>query len=731
MSGVLNAGPPDVTQQQDPFVDASADEPKSDVVRERPEPDPARKAAVTQWIDRVKAAEKFYEQDFKQMQADMAFAYGVQWEGQNARGVEKRYIANITLRHISQRTNALYARNPRVIARRKERLDFTLWDGTIESLQAAMQGASAGDPNAMLLLAEVQQVKQQQALMERFGKTLELLFKHELAEQNHPFVRMMKEMVRRAVTTGVGYVKVGFQRLTRTDPEIERQIADVKAQLDEIQAIAADLADKKIEPDSARADLLQTTLKSLAEKAEIIVREGLVFDYPDSNALIPSTDCKKLNGFVGASWVAERYFLHAEDIQKVYGVDVRGAAKTYTMEMPLGVEGEMPVFRQSDVDADSKLEPYFCVYEVYSPRHGVVFPICDGWPDYLREPSPPVTNIERFYPWFVCILNEFYWPGRIFPKSDVALIRDMQLDHNRARQGLREHRVANRPKMAVAAGKLEDADKDKLRDHPANALIELRGLQQGEKVSDVLQKIEMPGVDPNLYDVSPSEHDVLRVTGNQEANLGGTSDSTATETSIAESSRLQSVDAQMAEMDLMLSEMAGVGGQILLKNVTEDTVKRVVGTGAVWPVFSLAELAEQVYLEVEAGSAGRPNQAAEIQKMTQVFPLLLQIPGVQPEWLAKQLLTRMDENVKLEDAYLAGMPSIQALNEMSKAPASAPIPSDDPEEQGEQGHANAPKNGGVPKPNGPGPRTPTAPGPEQAMTTMPGQPMNGAPAPMA
>jgi hypothetical protein len=85
------------------------------------------------------------------------------------------------------------------------------------------------------------------------------------------------------------------------------------------------------------------------------------------------------------------------------------------------------------------------------------------------------------------VLNEGYDDRLPYPQSDIDLLRDMQLELNRARQGLREHRRANRPKTAVAAGVLEEPDKDKLRNHPANALLELNALAPGQKIDDVLQ----------------------------------------------------------------------------------------------------------------------------------------------------------------------------------------------------------------------------------------------------
>ncbi len=180
--------------------------------------------------------------------------------------------------------------------------------------------------------------------------------------------------------------------------------------------------------------------------------------------------------------------------------------------------------------------PPACVWEIYNRKDGTVYVLCDGYPDFLQEPGPPEADTTRFWPWFAVVLNEGYDEKSLYPQSDIDLIRDMQLELNRSRQGLREHRRANRPKTAVAAGLLEESDLDKLRTHPANALLELNALAPGQKIDDVLQVIKMPPIDTAVYDTGPVFEDILRVLGSDQADQGTTSDATATEVSASRSS---------------------------------------------------------------------------------------------------------------------------------------------------------------------------------------------------
>lgn len=435
----------------------------------------------------------------------------------------------------------------------------------------------------------------------------------------------------------------------------------------------------------------------------MIVREGLALSYPDSTAIIPDKGCKQLRGFVGCNWVAQEYYMTRAEIEEVYGRDVKAGGTAY-------VSHQGGVFRpadeaQSGSEERDGEETFFCVWEVYDRKTGLVYVLCDGYADYLQEPAEPDVWLERFWPWFPVVFNEVYDDERVFPPSDVELIRDMQLELNRARQGLREHRRASRPKTYTRQGVLEEDDKARVQTAEAHAVIELTALQPGEKIEDVLQPHSGPQIDPRLYDPAPAYEDVLRVVGQQEANLGGTSGATATESSIAEGSRMSAVSSTIDDLDEFLTEFARAAGQVLLRETQPETVQKIVGPGAVWPDLSREDIAKEIYLDVEAASTGRPNQAQEIQNAQQVFPLLMQLPGLSPEWLGRELLRRLDDRLDITDAFAAGMPSIQMMNR-AQGMIGGP-PGNNPDDQGERGADNAPST--EPPQINAAPRPPEAP----------------------
>jgi hypothetical protein len=153
------------------------------------------------------------------------------------------------------------------------------------------------------------------------------------------------------------------------------------------------------------------------------------------------------------------------------------------------------------------------------------------------------------------------------------------------------------------------------------------------------------------------------------------------------------------DLNDLLTSLARNGGQILLREMSLPSVQKIVGIGAVWPELSREEIANEVLLEIEAGSMGRPNAAQEVAAAQRLYPLLIQLPGLNPEFLAKELLRRLDDRLDLTQAFMTSMPSIVAMNSMAQgaAPgAGAPAGAG----QGPQGAANAEKPE-EPSPGGP------------------------------
>lgn len=638
----------------------------------------ARQALVTSWTDELNAAKSHWSKQFDKMRSEMKFARGSQWDGNT-----DRYTANLTLRHINQRVAAIYAKNPTAVAQRKKRLDFTIWDGSTKTLndammqiQTSMQTGDMPPPEAMALMQDVEQGKQRRAMYDRIGKTLEIVFKYALDEPMPRFKAQAKQLIRRVVTTGVGYIKLGYQRAMQQSPEVESQIRDHASKIARIEMLAQDAADGKLLEHQAEMEELKIGLAELQALPELIIREGLVFDFPKATQIIVDPSCTQLQGFVGANWIAHELVMTTDEVKSIYKVDVSSNFTAYSKAGKKGKKGK---------------DKHCLVWEIYDLKQQTVYTVCNGYKEFLKQGEPDVKN-ENFHPFFVLTFNDVEDEDNIYPPSDVELIRPMQVEHNRAREGVREHRISNRPAWISAKGTFEEADKEKLASHDVNELLEL-SVERGVDMRTVLQQKPNNPIDPAVYDTSYLFEDIQRTLGSQEADFGGTSGATATEASISENTRVSSVQSNIDDLDEFLSNMARAAGQILLLEMDEETVKKIAGDGAVWPKLSSAEVAEEIFLEIKAGSSGRPNRALKLANLERIAPFILQSPSLNPEWWLKKLLTNLDDDIDLDEAIIAGLPSITAMN--ANAQPSTGDPATDPNQQGSQGGNNAQKAGGT------------------------------------
>jgi hypothetical protein len=681
---ILNQPPPGIKREPDPAAMA------------------ARKAFVKEWENKIVKAKKHWERHMKNMKEDTDFYMGKQWPYHGER--DDRYVANIVQRHVQTRVASLYAKNPKAVAKRRNKLDFQIWNEEQSQLQEAQaineltmaQTGGLQNPEAQALMQDVQQGFMMRAKMDKVARTLEVVF-HYLLEHNN-FKTQMKQLVRRTCVTGVGFVKVGYQRSMANRPEDVEKITDIKEQMRVLETLLLDRADSKFDENSAKFEQMQLMMKELSEKEEQIVDEGLIFDFPQTQNIIVDTRCRQLKGFVGAEWVAQEFLLTIDEVKEIYQVDL---GTTFTRQE------SVPQTWQADRNREE--ETTTCrIWEIYSKRDCMKYVIADGYPDFLVEPGAPEIKLRRFWPFFTLVFNEVESDRDIYPPSDVRLLRPVQLEYNLARQRLREHRNANRPLYVVPVGALNESDVKKLMDRQPNEVIQLNSLQPGQDVGTIIQQVKPVPIDPTLYDVSPLMEDMFRVVGSQEANLGGTTGSTATEVSVAESSRMSSIGSNVDDLDDFLSDLCRSSGQVLLTNMDPMTAQKIAGPGASWPTMSAQDIADELMLEVAAGSSGRPNKAAEIANFERLAPTIMQIPGIDPSWFAKEAIRRLDDGLDLTEAIKAAIPSIVAQNAMQQAQQTA---MGEPSLQGGSGAMNTP--------------TPTtsAPGAPVGGTTIPGSEM--------
>lgn len=611
------------------------------------EVDEARKRKVADLIDTVKKDRLHWEYAFQRMKDWRRFARGHQWPDSKKKDLsdaDRAYVANITMRHLKTRTAAIYAKNPTFQWRRSKRMTTKLWDGTREQIMAALQGAAAGDPLSLQILMEAQTAIQEHQRLSKMGESARIAYEYFIKEQMPPAKKMMKKQVLVSLTCGVAYFKQTFQRQTEKSPEIMDGLNDARAKLLKIERLMEDVADGDVDGEDQGVEELRQLIASLENQPEILIREGLRIDYPDSTKIIPDQGLTYLPGFVGCEHVTEEYDLTPERVKEIYGV-----------ELPEDFEGYQRV--EGATDESRKVAR---VWEVWDKLDGLVYTVCEGHDDYLREPHEPYTFTERFWPWFVYAPNAIDDCEDPFPPSDVELMQTQQAEINRSGEALRDHREAARPRW-VTGSDIPEEDRGVLADAQAHSISVLKGLQPEEDIRKKLQAMPTAPIDPNLYNNGPAFDDIQRSVGSQEANFGGTSGATATETSIAESGRQSTLSSAIDEFDDLLTEMGRAGGQILFLEMAPESITEIVGPGAVWPDATRESVSKEILLEVVAGSSGRPNQAQQVAVMERVFPLMVQIPGISHEKMARHAVQVLDDGAVFDDWLDSNATPITAL----------------------------------------------------------------------
>ena len=712
MSGIM--------EDMEPTQNGTALEPAG----EKEQSAPSVRAHVNKIIKTIQSDRQFHDKAFKRMRKSMFMAFNGYDE---ATWSDDRYKANFAGRHVKQKTDALYAKNPKATATRKRRLDFTIWDENPASLQMAFQITAQAqlamqqaqvmssqnidpitgmavpiDPvlppgfqEAQALIADFQQGTAYQQMVDKIGKTLEILFENALHDQEPlDFKAAAKALVRRACTCGVGYIELGFVREYGPRPDLDAQLADAKVRLDHLRRLTQDVLAGEIDEDAAEIAELEASMQALVNEPEIVLREGLVFDFPQATRVIPDQLTRQLTGFVGAQHLTIEYLFTCDQVREMFpDADLqKGGYKGYTSDGKLEGgpdQGEIPFDEEEGTASprDSHDKGLVCVWKHYDKPSGLVYYVADGHPEFLRPPAPPDVFVEKFWPVFALTFNAVESETQLFPKSDVELLWDQQMEHNRSRQGMREHRQAARPRWVTSAGLIDEKFRDALKAAVPFDVIEAN--KDGQtKLADIMEVVPIPGVDPNLYETGQFFNDMEIAVGTQEAQMGAVSKATATETAIAANSSMASDSSSKDDLDSLLSTVARAGSQILFREMSEQKVKEIVGPGALWPQQTLAQIANEVYLEVEAGSTGRPNQAVEIENFAKIMPLIIQIPGANHIELLKEGIKRLDDKLDVNRFIMPSAPSIVTQNQQTQPGTGDPA--SDPNAQGAEGGNNAP-----------------------------------------
>lgn len=589
---------------------------------ERPEPGEQEKALVADLWKRIKAARKKQETRFKNYEQFRNYTAGMTSNVAAAAGnspMDGLVRTNLIFSTISTMLPQVYARNP----------DISV-------------SPSEGVPPA------------QYKVFKKFSKTLECVVSRVLVKDGF-LKKRMKQAVQAAMICEIGWVKLSFQESSVEDPLIKARISDIQDNLKNLDSLRQELLSDGKDPDLLKAKL-EEQVKSLEAKVEVSVAEGIVLDkLLSEHMLILDDSITEFHSIDQAGALAQELWFTEDQYKTALGYAPSSGATRYQEPKAGAATGT--------TSADNTT-CFYRVYEVWSRTDNRRYTLCEGELGFCRPPVTPTRVGERWYPYFPLGFN--FIDGRLYPLSDVVLIKNLQDEYEVTRSNFAEHRRLNVPVRVVRkGGSLTPADIEKIQNRRTGEVLVVSG-DPGKPLRDDMGVLENPAIDPMLYDTTPIRADIELVTGSSDAVRGNVLKAkTATEAEIMREGLMSRVSERQDAIEDVIGEMAQYSAEGLLQRLTKEQVIRIAGPEAVWPVMSIEQVFDLVNIEIKAGSSGKPNKMREREQWLQLMPtiekameriMLLRQNGMNDmadavTELVRETLVRFDERIDV-DAFI-------------------------------------------------------------------------------
>ena len=619
-----------------------------EAIEEQPEVDPLAKA----WGKRLAKAQKYWGPFFKRCKHNRKLVQNFNTQAEANSEDYVKYRANLILGMINVLLPTIYSRNPDLVV----------------------------------------QPRQQQFKSTLFCKTLETILNRQLEDANLKL--WGAEVVRAALICSYGAVKVLYQKDIHQDPEIINRLEDTQDNIRTLEQLITRIEDDQ-DRASKEAELeeLKQVMRGLESKAEVVASEGLVIDRVMTDNLLIDPTCQNFDDYRNANWIAQMIFMTRDDVESRYKKKIRKATT-------FNYDGSAADNQAQDSDKVSD-DDQVLVYEIWDKRSQMVYTLCDGCDFWLRDPYPPPVNGRRFYPFFLLPFNKI--DGCFVAPSLVDLSEKLQAEHNQIREKLVENRDFIVPGY-IAGNDVKVKDVESFQKSGVGEITILKGVDSSELQKAFVPK-QFPPIDPSLYDTSPIRMDIEQCVGLQDAARSSINKAkTATGAEIMNNSLSARISMFQDWTEEFLSELCQYAGQILLLELNEGAVERIMGApqpvldenglpiqnpdGSLkfektydWPQLSRDEVFEQINVKIRAGSTGKPNRIEEQEAWGRILPSLIQLAQLISQSAAQgmdykpfeamltETLNRFDDRLDVKDF----MPNVEALQTQAQQTQQAQV----------------------------------------------------------
>jgi hypothetical protein len=595
----------------------------------------------------------------------------------------------------------------------------------------AAPGVPAPMPTAGPVAQAAQPMEQEDA--QRFAETSEIVISK--LWKKAALKRTMKRVVRSALSVSEGWFKAFIYSEQGKNPELEKELSDARDNLERIQKLQDDLTGlaPDVDPELTEEEL-KLQIEGFEKRIELLVKRGLCADFVRAEDIQVSLDVPSIEDYRDADWLAHAMYVEkdtakgrftrltdadiqraTEYIQRDTGQDdskpIDNFAPTDT-NMPEGVfvrATENPGQGQAAiVGGQAKPVKFLKFVEFWDHRDNQIKTMCDGVERWAAMPEPPEHASSRFYPFFRLAFYEV--DGSRHAQSLVDRMWKLQDEYSSRRSSGRKMRERSIPGIMFNSGEIDPENVEKLESSTEQELIAMRLTTPGAKIGDQFAEKPVSRIDPVVFDTSDILRDAYMVSGAQQAQIEGQSQSnTATEADINQSGFNSRSGADRDCIEEMLSEFAQYTLEQAVQGLPARDVTRLAGPFAFWPEgMDVEDILTLVEVEVTAGTTGKPRAQADKEAWATLLPLILEqlaliqqdelmgnIPMAQTRKnIIRETLKRLDDRLSLESILATGPAPMLPPGMPGGSPTSA-VPGAGPPATG-NGSVNNPVAQGAP-----------------------------------
>lgn len=536
---------------------------------------------------------------------------------------------------------------------------------------------------------------------ELFARTMELvissLWKRSQLKRNG------RKAVRSSLSVGPGVIKASMRSENPNEPQMLSELNTLKKNAEELEATRNELLStqqfKSAEEQAALIEKEQELIDSLTTKMEASVRKYFAVDFVAAENFQCGADVASIGDHVFSEWNADAVYKPKSQAKTLFpdltDDDIKGATEYFQRQMtalePMSEteSGEMIDPGSTSPDAadqfttsaattgagDERGIPFIKIVEKWDNRTGFVHTMIEGVKVWAKKPYQPAYPSTRFYPYFTLALYEV--DGARHPQSLSWRLRKLQDEYARTRSNLRLTRQRSIPGVLVNGHGLTPEDVSKVEQSVHQELTVLNPVEPNADMNSLFAPKPIGNYDPRIYDTTPIQQDMEKMSGVQEALQSSEKQTpiTATEAQIQSSGFASRTDADRDNLEMLLGDLAIYTAEQALTCLELKDVQRICGAGAFWPTgMALDDLLTMVEIDIEAGTSGKPKANGDKEAWATVLPTLQAIIqqivlSVQSGDLAtaqalkalvRETMIRMGDDTDI-DRFLPAIPDMGAM----------------------------------------------------------------------